>query len=99
MKRLLFIINPCSGKGRIRNKLLSVLDIFAKRGYRVETYVTQEALDARRKGGTRGRRGGLLGCSGGGGGRTVGGGGSGLRGTGRSYRRITWPAGCRNGRK
>ena len=43
MKRLLFIINPCSGKGRIRNKLLSVLDIFAKRGYRVETYVTQEA--------------------------------------------------------
>ena len=65
MKRLLFIINPCSGKGRIRNKLLSVLDIFAKRGYRVETYVTQEALDARRKAITRGRTADLIVCSGG----------------------------------
>ena len=65
MKRLLFIINPCSGKGRIRNKLLSVLDIFAKRGYRVETYVTQEALDARRKAVTRGRSADLIVCSGG----------------------------------
>ncbi len=65
MKRLLFIINPCSGKGRIRNKLLSVLDIFAKRGYRVETYVTQEALDARRKAITRGRSADLIVCSGG----------------------------------
>lgn len=65
MKRLLFIINPCSGKERIRNKLLSVLDIFAKRGYRVETYVTQEALDARRKAVTRGRSADLIVCSGG----------------------------------
>ena len=65
MKRLLFIINPCSGKGRIRNKLLSVLDIFAKRGYRVETYVTQEALDAWRKAITRGRSADLIVCSGG----------------------------------
>ena len=65
MKRLLFIINPCSGKGRIRNKLLSVLDIFAKRGYRVEAYVTQEALDARRKAITRGRSADLIVCSGG----------------------------------
>ncbi|HIX51710.1 MAG TPA: YegS/Rv2252/BmrU family lipid kinase [Candidatus Lachnoclostridium stercoripullorum] len=65
MKRLLFIINPCSGKGRIRNKLLSVLDVFAKRGYRVETYVTQEALDARRKAVTRGRSADLIVCSGG----------------------------------
>ena len=65
MKRLLFIINPCSGKGRIRNKLLSVLDIFAKRGYRVETYVTQEALVARRKAVTRGRSADLIVCSGG----------------------------------
>ena len=63
MKRLLFIINPCSGKGRIRNKLLSVLDIFAKRRYRVETYVTQEALDARRKAVTRGRSADLIVCS------------------------------------
>ena len=65
VKRVLFIINPSSGKRRIRNKLLSVLDISAKRGYRVETYVTQEALDARRKAITRGRSADLIVCSGG----------------------------------
>ena len=65
MKRLLFIINPCSGKGKIKNRLLEILDLFVKKGYRVETYITQRPLDAREKVISRGRGADLIVCSGG----------------------------------
>ncbi len=47
MKKMLFIINPKSGKGQIKNHLLEILDIFTKADYSVQVYVTQQALDAR----------------------------------------------------
>lgn len=45
-RKLLFVINPNSGKGRIKNKLLEVVDIFIKDGWNVSVYITQRALDA-----------------------------------------------------
>ena len=47
MKRLLFIVNPCSGKEQIRSKLIDILDIFTKAGYQVQTHITQCQGDAR----------------------------------------------------
>ena len=45
-KKLLFIFNPRSGKGQIRNQLLSIIDIFVKHGYEVTVYPTQQPKDA-----------------------------------------------------
>lgn len=45
MKRLLFVFNPHSGKGLIKNKLLGILDIFTKAGYELTVYPTQKAMD------------------------------------------------------
>ena len=64
MKKLLFVINPCSGKGKIKNRLLEILDIFVKQGYRVETYITQKPLDGKEKVISRGRSADLIVCSG-----------------------------------
>lgn len=49
MKRLLLIINPKSGKGSIRNRLLDVTDIFIKAGYDVTIYISQKPYDARQR--------------------------------------------------
>jgi diacylglycerol kinase (ATP) len=49
MKHLLFIVNPQSGKGKIKNHLLPVVDIFVKGGYEVTVYPTQSKLDAYHK--------------------------------------------------
>lgn len=46
-KRMLLIINPRSGKGQIRTRLLDILDIFIKAGYQVQVHVTQKAMDAK----------------------------------------------------
>ena len=48
-KKLLFVFNPHSGKGQIRAKLLSIIDIFTKAGYDVTVYPTQCREDALRK--------------------------------------------------
>lgn len=48
MKKLLFIVNPRSGKAQIRNKLLEILDIFIKGGYEVQVHITQGPLDAKK---------------------------------------------------
>ena len=32
-KKLLFIFNPKSGKGQIRNQLMTIVDTFVKSGY------------------------------------------------------------------
>lgn len=49
MKKLLFVFNPHSGKGQIRNKLVGIIDIFVKHGYYVNAYPTQSQLDAYNK--------------------------------------------------
>lgn len=45
-KRLLFIFNPKSGKGQIRNNLLDIIDTFVKAGYEVNARPTQYAGEA-----------------------------------------------------
>lgn len=64
-KKMLLIINPKSGKERIKNRLLSILDIFIKEGYQIEVYITQQALDARKVAMEQGRDKDLIVCSGG----------------------------------
>ncbi len=45
-KKLLFVFNPFSGKGQIKNRLLSIVDHFVKTGYEVTVYPTQQPQDA-----------------------------------------------------
>ncbi|MBE5911615.1 diacylglycerol/lipid kinase family protein [Pseudobutyrivibrio sp.] len=45
-KRLLFIINPRSGKGQIKAHLADILDIMIKAGYQVSVHITQAGGDA-----------------------------------------------------
>ena len=40
-KRMLFVFNPKSGKGRIKMHLLDIVDIFNKGGYEVIIRATQ----------------------------------------------------------
>ena len=47
MDKLLFIVNPCSGREQIRNQLIDILDIFTKAGYSIQVYVTQRRGDAK----------------------------------------------------
>lgn len=44
-KKLLFIFNPLSGKGRIKLYLLDIIDIFTKYGWSVTAHPTQEQGD------------------------------------------------------
>lgn len=46
MKKLLFVLNPRSGKELIRIRLLDILDLFIKRGYELSVHVTQRQGDA-----------------------------------------------------
>ena len=45
-KRLLFIINPRSGKGQIKEHLADILDIMIKADYQVSVHITQAGGDA-----------------------------------------------------
>ena len=45
-KRMLFVFNPKSGKGRIKMHLLDIVDIFNKGGYEVIIRATQGPKDA-----------------------------------------------------
>lgn len=45
-KRMLFVFNPRAGKGRIKLKLLEIVDIFVKGGYEVIIHPTQAPQDA-----------------------------------------------------
>ena len=40
MKKMVFIVNPCSGKVKIRNALLDVVEIFNSAGYDVRIFTT-----------------------------------------------------------
>lgn len=44
-KKMLFIFNPRSGKGGIKNRLMDIVDIFVKGGYEVTTHPTQAYMD------------------------------------------------------
>ena len=48
-KKVLFIVNPKSGKGSIRSKLLDIVDIFVKAEFDLTLYISQSAGDARVK--------------------------------------------------
>ena len=64
-KQMLLIINPRSGREKIRLKLLDILDTYTGAGYQVQVYVTQKALDARAAVLKYGVRKDLIVCSGG----------------------------------
>lgn len=46
-KKMLFIVNPKSGKERMKGRLLEIVNIFSGAGYQIQIHVTQRALDAR----------------------------------------------------
>ena len=64
-KKLLFVFNPHSGTGQIKNKLLCIIDVFTKAGYDVTAYPTQYPADAFRKVRDEGKSYDLIVCSGG----------------------------------
>lgn len=45
MKKLLFVYNPRSGKGLIKQNLFEIINIFTENGYEVTAYPTQRGLD------------------------------------------------------
>lgn len=47
-KKLLFVFNPRSGKGQIKNKLMDIINLFVKSGYQVTVHPTQYAGDGRK---------------------------------------------------
>ena len=46
MKKMLFIYNPRAGRGRIRDELADILDIFAAGGYEITIFPTRKNGDA-----------------------------------------------------
>ena len=48
-KKLLLIVNPCSGKAKMRTALCGVVEIFAKADFDVTVYPTKEREDATKK--------------------------------------------------
>ena len=64
-KKLLFIFNPHSGKGLIKNKLLEIVDIMVKADYEVTIYPTQSKGDAQNHVREEAKNYDLIVCSGG----------------------------------
>jgi len=46
MKKLLLIVNPRAGMGKIKNSLLSVIQILSNAGYEITVKATNKPLDA-----------------------------------------------------
>lgn len=65
MRRVLFIVNPKSGKANIKNSLLGIVDIFTKNGYLTTVYITQKAKEATEVVQERGADYDLIVCAGG----------------------------------
>ena len=65
MKKMLFVFNPHSGKGLIKNRLLKIVDTFIKAGYQVDIHPTQHTLDAKEKVISRSGEYDMVACSGG----------------------------------
>lgn len=64
-EKMLLVINPRSGKGKIKNRLLEILDIFTKAGYEIQVHITQQACEARDVVARCGNNKDLIVCSGG----------------------------------
>ena len=45
-KKLLLIVNPKAGTGKIKSHLFEVVDILSKGGFEVTVYPTKKQLDA-----------------------------------------------------
>lgn len=45
-EKMLFVFNPCSGKGQIKNKLMEIVSIFSRAGFDITIYPTKAAMDA-----------------------------------------------------
>ena len=45
-QKILFLVNPKSGKGLIKNHLMEIVDIFNRNNMKVTVYVTQKQMDA-----------------------------------------------------
>lgn len=65
MKKMLFIVNPKSGREQIRSKLLEVLDLFSAAGYEIQIHITQRQKDAAEAAARWGQEKDLVVCSGG----------------------------------
>ena len=64
-KRVLFLFNPRSGKGKIKENLADIIDVMVKAGYEVMVYTTQSAGDAVQKARTEAGNYDRIICSGG----------------------------------
>ena len=65
MKKMVFILNPRSGKAQIKNRLMEILDIFTKAGYEISVHVTQKTRDAMEAAALLGKDADIIVCSGG----------------------------------
>ena len=45
-KKMLFIYNPCAGKGAMKSKLSDVMETFMRADYEVTVYATQREREA-----------------------------------------------------
>ena len=45
-KKMLFIYNPCAGKGTMKSKLSDVMETFMRANYEVTVYATQREREA-----------------------------------------------------
>ena len=64
-QKVLFIVNPKSGKGQIKGWLMDILDIFVKADMKVTVHITQERMDACRVTYKQARKYDMIVCSGG----------------------------------
>ena len=64
-KKLLFVFNPKSGKGLIKDHLVNIVDIMTKAGYMITIYPTQSQGDAIRKVRKKAKKYDLVVCCGG----------------------------------
>lgn len=64
-EKILFIVNPKSGKGLIKNHLMDIIDIFIKNHMKVNVHITQGKMDACHITGKRARKYDMIVCSGG----------------------------------
>lgn len=64
-QKILFIVNPKSGKGLIKNHLMDIIDIFIKNNMKVAVHITQEKMDACAVTGKQAPKYDMIVCSGG----------------------------------
>lgn len=65
MKKLLFVFNPKAGKGKVRENLIEIFNIFIRAGYKTEVYPTKSQLDGKEYVLKHGRDYDLIVCAGG----------------------------------